>query len=197
MDNQLEKQEIALNTEKNRAKQKSLKIVEVNEKAIKHFVETHGGDSNEKHWVLYNIRWAGDYPLFTFGGSTCLIPVFINNTTGQIGLGHLPYVFVDHEKLKIPKTKEEAKFEEARNRLSNNGPDWEMLLFGGKPYDESEKAKRLSEINAKKVIKMFSKIGVKCTDYTSKDPKVGIEGIIVDPNILEVQVCYSETEIGQ
>ena len=163
----------------------------VDEEVIKNFVKTHAGDANEKHWVMYDIRWADDFPLFTFGAATCLVPVFVNRETNQFGLGHLPYLYIDHEKIDLPQTKEELIFEEARKRLLPEGPKWEMFLFGGQPLDGTDESLRLSEANASKLIEMFSSIGVICRDHTTKNPNIGIDGIIVDPTTKEILVCYS------
>ncbi|MFH0755074.1 MAG: hypothetical protein V1910_00190, partial [bacterium] len=128
----------------------------------------------------------------TFGATTCLIPVFINKKTNQIGLGHLPYCYTDHNKINRPKSREEIKLEEAKDKLLNNGLNWEMFLFGGCPVNESEEMRHLAKTNANKVIEMFSNIGVKCTDNTSKDPEIAIDGIIIDPNTKIIQICYSK-----
>lgn len=131
-------------------------------------------------------------PFIYFRTATCLAPVFINRKTNQIGLGHLPYVYIDRTKKNYAITKEETKLLEARERLARDGSDWVMLLFGGQPYDSSDEKIDLAETHARKVIEMFSEIGVECSDQTNKDPVIDYEGIIVDPITKEIQVAYSD-----
>ncbi len=161
------------------------RIVPVSEEVIDQFARTHGGQANEKHWVLYNIRWAEGYPMFTAAASTCLVLIFSHHTAPKIGLGHLPIFFGSQG----DKTKEIEQLEEARDTLSSGGHEWDLDIFGGQPIDDTQDSREIVDTNVREVMSMFADVGVACRDHTHRDPDQVVVGVIADPTVREIQVC--------
>jgi len=160
----------------------------VDSSIVDKFVQSHGGEQNGKHWVMMNVKWSKDYPLFTYGVATCLAPVLINNRTGEVGLGHLAY-FYDPNFPKHSNGWQEERLEEAINRCRND-KGWELYLFGGQPLKDYGRNKRWFA-NHHHVIDRFNQAGVQCHNRINHDPDTAIDGIILDPTKKEILIAIS------
>ncbi len=167
----------------------SYSIVSVDRKFIDNFKRFN---PRNDQWAVNDVKWSKDKPLFTYGASTCITPVFVNRVSGEIGLGHLAYVYIDHSKTNIPVTAEEMKLEETKRKITETGNQWDLFLFNASPVDMSERYKNLARNNIEKVIEMFSGIGVTCYDKTNSDSSEGMNGLIVDPKTKQIQICTSQ-----
>lgn len=168
----------------------------VDSKTTRKFVEEHAGAKNEKNWVAMGgeFKWADGYPLFTFGASTCLVPVLVkeDDTTG---MGHLPYVYIDRSQVdeSVIDTNVEAKINNAKEKLVSDEPEkWTLYLFGGQPYDNTEQSIQNSIKNKNGFMQIFKDMGLKVYDYTTNDPNRVINGLILDSKSKKIQVEYED-----
>ncbi len=156
---------------------------------IDNFVATHNTDADEKHWVwMGKIRSADGYPLFTFGSGPCTNLAFVS-TTGEIILGHIPYVFVDHTRLHLPKDSEEKKVDALIEQLQGK-EGWTLYLFSLAPYDDTERAMEVKILTRDDLMKRFTEIGVECIDRTTVHSNATVYGLIIDPNERKIKVCH-------
>ena len=162
-------------------------VIPVDRKTIQDFMRANPREKNQEVWVTYGeIKWAKEHALFTYGASTCLVPVFINKMTNEIGLGHLAYF--DRSKTMLPLSEEELLLQEARKKIQKTNQQWEMFLFGGGPIRDDEKYRSLAATNAQKVIGMFNDIGVTCHDKAISSYNSALEALIVDQMAKEIKV---------
>ncbi len=142
------------------------------------------GDYNQAIGVNH-YKWTTS-ELFTFGASTCLVPIVVNEDFEILGMGH----FVVSSPFLRPggPTLHQERFSlyvmEASLMVSEAG-NTQMYLFGGTDGNPEYLQRSRNE-----AIKRFSTRGIECTDLTPTEPQLVLELIITNLHTRTIQYHY-------